>query len=195
MPSATVIPRVLVFNAKDNSSPSQESIQLSEHAGLVQYNDSEEHFSPPIRRKRSAVIFGCSGFLDAFFVRYEKGAPVVFWVSGFFFTPAFLTAGLQNFARANNIPIDEVDYDLKVMGMDVVKFTTKPKVSTRIIAQVEMNPDILSPSRAHGTWHDACSVLNSVRNFLPRNELIIPFIPKQSALLQQRRRFCRFCFL
>ena len=41
----------------------------------------------------------------------SNGAPVVFWMSGFFFVHSFLTAGLQNFARRTGTPIDMVAYD------------------------------------------------------------------------------------
>lgn len=42
---------------------------------------------------------------------YEQGAPTVFWFSGFYFPPAFLTGALQNFARGNNFAIDTVNLD------------------------------------------------------------------------------------
>ncbi len=45
----------------------------------------------------------------------EKGAPKVFWVSGFFFTHSFLAGVKQNFARAFRHPFDKVDFDFVVL--------------------------------------------------------------------------------
>lgn len=43
---------------------------------------------------------------------YDRGSvPARFWLSGFFFTQAFLTATLQNFARAHTEPIENVVFD------------------------------------------------------------------------------------
>ncbi|XP_049547176.1 dynein axonemal heavy chain 12 [Anopheles darlingi] len=46
---------------------------------------------------------------------HDDGKPDTFWLSGFYFTQAFLTAAMQNYARRHRIPIDQLTYDFQML--------------------------------------------------------------------------------
>lgn len=50
----------------------------------------------------------------------DLGHPNAYWISGFFFPPAFLTGALQNFARKNQHAIDKVSFE-HVFRDDITK--------------------------------------------------------------------------
>ena len=61
-----------------------------------------------------------------FFSRWlEETPPCVYWISGFFFTQAFITGTLQNYARQNRFPIDQVRFNFKFMSQRT--FSKPPK--------------------------------------------------------------------
>jgi dynein heavy chain len=65
----------------------------------------------------------------------DKGKPASFWLSGFYFTQAFLTGVRQNYARQNGIEIDRLvfDYDMtKIEGDAHETITEGPELGVYV---------------------------------------------------------------
>ena len=82
---------------------------------------------PPMWMSKSyPSMKSAAAYVEDFFARlnmlqswYEAGAPPsAFWLPGFFFTPSFCTAVLQNYARKNKHAIDTIAFDFEMLDMD-----------------------------------------------------------------------------
>jgi dynein heavy chain len=83
----------------------------------------------PSLKPLAGYVTDCLARLKFFDNWYKEGPPAVFWFSGFFFPPAFVTGALQNFARQNKYAIDTVDLDFEIHNE---RPTEKPKLGVYI---------------------------------------------------------------
>ena len=65
--------------------------------------------------------------LSMFTSWYESGQPTTFWLPGFFFTPSFTTAALQNFSRKHTLAIDKVAFTFEMLDGGKDDYPEAPK--------------------------------------------------------------------
>merc|ERR1719198_1764698 len=94
----------------------------------------------------------------AFFQAWQSAgtAPNTYWISGFFFTQAFITGTLQNYARKHQLPIDTVAFDHAVLRPEEQREAEANKVADSVVvwglfiegARWEVDAHVLAESRA-----------------------------------------------
>ena len=100
----------------------------------------------PLAGYVSDLIERCSFFGDWL----NDKPPAVYWISGFFFTQAFLTGSKQNFARKKTIPIDAIIFDYAMMPKPTYRNGPREGVYTYGLffegAQWDLKAEILAES-------------------------------------------------
>ena len=109
----TLSPRAIATRAAARSTPEAvrplvEDLAAPDHA--ISTGDAWVAFCDALK-PLAGYVLDLGNRLAMFQAWLDEEPPAVYWMPGFFFTQAFLTGTLQNFARAMTIPIDMLAFD------------------------------------------------------------------------------------
>ena len=99
--------------------------------------------------------------LDFFQKWLDNGSPAAYWLSGFYFTQAFLTGNLQNYARKYTIPIDILIFDFEPLTVPGNEITEGPEDGAYIYglffdgASWDFDEQIITDSKPKKLYSDA----------------------------------------
>ena len=111
----------------------------------------------------------------AFFQKWiDKNMPPMFWFSGFFFVHAFMTGGLQKFARKNTMTVDTISFEHIMLDKD--KYDEPPDEGIMV----------------YGPYCEACR-WNPDTRLLDESEPKVLFSPMPIMLFMPRERPAPSC--
>lgn len=84
---------------------------------------------------RNILIFFCIFHRLQFFQTWiDVGEPLIYWLSGFYFTQSFMTGVLQNYSRKNKLQID-----LVTIRFEITEFETDVKDSVDVGVYIKVS--------------------------------------------------------
>jgi len=98
----------------------------------------------------------------------DKGIPIAYWVSAFYFPQGFLTSILQGFSRLNVIPVDQLSFEFVMQDTDNVEDISEPPEEGLYIHGLFMDgaawnySEMVIDDQQFGTMFVKCPIINFI---------------------------------